>query len=93
MNTIGSAMHAAHYIIHVDDAGASSAVRRNLNCLRATALPRCEQRAEIGVPDPARAAVHLGRTDDGDIEHVTGSEDGLLMRGTPANCGSRLSLG
>ena len=93
VDTVNGAMHAAHYIIHVNDAGASGDVRGDLDCLRAAALARREQGAEIGAPDPACAAVHLGRTDDGDVEHVTGGENGLLMGRTPAHCGGRLTLG
>lgn len=93
MDTVGDAMHAAHHIIQMDDAGAGSAVHRNLDGLGACALPCREQGAEVGAPDPARTAVHLGRTNNGDVEHVTGSEDGLLVRGPPANCSSGFALG
>ena len=93
MDTVGNAMHATHHVIHMDDARAGSVVRRNLDGLGASALPCCEQGAPVGAPDPARTAVHLGRTNNGDVEHITGSEDGLLVPGPPANCSSGLALG
>ena len=93
VDAVGDAVHAAHHIVDVDDARAGSAVRGNLDGLGASALPCREQGAEIGAPDPARAAVHLGRTNNGDVEHVTGSEDGLLVGRPPANCSGGLALG
>lgn len=93
MDTIDDAMRTAHHIVDVNDAGAGSAIRWNLDGLGASALPRCEQGTEVGAPDPARTAVHLGGTNDGHVEHITSSEDGLLVFGSPANCGSGLALG
>ena len=93
MDAVDDAMRAAHHIIDVGDARAGSAVRGNLDGLGASALPCREQGAQVGVPDPARAAVHLGRTNNGDVEYVTGSEDGLLVTGSPANCSGGFALG
>ncbi len=93
MNTIDDTVRTAHHILDVNDAGAGSAVRWNLDGLGASALPCCEQGTEVGAPDPARTAVHLGRTNNGNVEHITGSEDGLLVCGSPGNCGSGLALG
>jgi len=80
-------------VVYVDNTGAGLLVHRNPDGIRTAALGSAEQRSPPDPEDPRSPAVDGPRPEDGDVQDISCGQDGLLMRRTPTDCGSRLAGG